>query len=223
MLESATQNELRRRSVGAASCSRLRYYISQFWRSFRCPSVASFSRLRYFRVSRLISCHPNPSTVISRTSPTRSRPFSLRDAPPRSNSIGVVRTPCFSDRLNHRSSRRRYTVLAGRENGERSGIRRNLGKSIRQCPPITRQSGLILGEKRVGSPRARSVTSAILIRTVHWIFVAFAFVIVAVRITPIPGFSCSSRLSSESASQGEVRWLIGDVILEETVANSPLG
>jgi len=45
------------------------------------------------------------------------------------------------------------------ENGRGSrGCRVALGKSIRQCPPITRQSGIILCEKRVESPRAGSVT-----------------------------------------------------------------
>lgn len=189
------------------------------------PFGRVLTSLRYFCVSRLTS-HPIPSRRPS--SPDLSLPYTR---------VSLVSTamhhraatasqgseyPRFSDRLNHRSSRRRYAVVAGRENGECSGIRRNPSESIRQCPPVTRQSGLILREKRVGSPRARSVTSPILIRTVHWISVVFVVVIVAVRTHrfPVPlipplriGFTRRSRAS----------WKDSIVILEETVANGSPG
>lgn len=172
-------------------------------RNFRCPLPHPCFSCRSFCASTLAPCRHHPLlTVISWFLYTC--PFCFCDAPPCSNSIGTVHILLrFSDWLNHwNCAGARY---CRRKNGDVRGW--NPGESIRGCPPVTRQSGLILCEERVGNPRARSVTSAILIRTVHCTRVFIVVVIVVVHQFWFFSFFLKSRaLRSWSAPIGKERW-----------------
>lgn len=125
-------------------------------RNFRCPlpSLHLLPFLLRVEARTLPRRHPFDRHLWFLPLPAR-----LCDAPPRSNIIGIVHILLrFSDWLKSLNLRKR-ALLSPKEQGM-FGVWWNPGKSIRWCPPVTRQSGLILCEERVGSLRARSVNVA---------------------------------------------------------------